>query len=105
MEIDEEIMINHQSARALCRPSSATTPTVPVDITSFFTIDFFDASAGSGQVVIDDSSVIHEENEELLSLSETLVKKIEETMDQDPDPDPNQTNITITIVEETSDSA
>ena len=104
MEIDEEIMINYQSFQVLHpsvapKFSSGVSPTPastgPVDMTSFFTIDFFDSSTSTSttsqpciapvniiftEESIDDVGTIHQEKEELLSLSETLVKAVEETI-------------------------
>jgi len=80
MEIEDEIMINHQSVQPLQDVNSTS---APVDMTSFFTIDFFDASAstGTGAGAEHDEISLHQEKEVLLSLSETLVQHVEQTMD------------------------
>jgi len=90
MEIEDEIMINHQSVQPLQDVNSTS---APVDMTSFFTIDFFDASAStsaSASASAADESSLHEEKEVLLSLSETLVHHVEQTIDN---------NITVTMVQ------
>lgn len=88
MEIEDEIMINHQSVQPLQDVNSTS---APVDMTSFFTIDFFDASAaGAGAYAEHDENSLHQEKEVLLSLSETLVQHVEQTMDN---------NITVMIVQ------
>ena len=94
MEIEDEIMINHQSVQPLQDVNSTS---APVDMTSFFTIDFFDASAvgssaaagSTGTSTEHDETSLHQEKEVLLSLSETLVQHVEQTMDDN--------NITVTI--------
>jgi hypothetical protein len=78
MEIEDEIMINHQSVQPLQDVNSTS---APVDMTSFFTIDFFDASASTGTTAEHDEISLHQEKEVLLSLSETLVQHVEQTMD------------------------
>lgn len=91
MEIEDEIMINHQSVQPLQDVNSTS---APVDMTSFFTIDFMEpsagtASSGTGAHAEHNETSLHQEKEVLLSLSETLVQHVEQTMDDN--------HITVTI--------
>ena len=93
MEIEDEIMINHQSIQPLQDVNSTS---APVDMTSFFTIDFMEPSVADG-IHEDDENALHEEKEVLLSLSETLVNRVEQTMDKN--------HITVTIRQENDENA